>query len=113
MHCIAPKSVVPQSIQRPSEIHSEGTSTAVVSEIFHLLDMVVRSKMVNPAKASSSEHICREDEAIPPTEAVFKEASHGFWYYKSVETVYTHTEDGFTFPLGKHQKDVRTNKFIT
>lgn len=69
-----------QSIQRPSEIQSAVTSTVAVSEIFHLLDMVVTSKMVNPAKASSNAQICREDDAILLTEVVFKETSQNFWY---------------------------------
>lgn len=74
MHCVDPNSVTVHSIQRPSEILSVGTSTAVVSEIFHLLDMVVTSKMVNPVKASSNAQICKDD-AIPLTEVVFRVVS--------------------------------------
>lgn len=79
MHCFDPTAGAAQSIQRPSETQSAVTSSVLVSKTFHLLDMVVTSNVVNPAKASSNAQICRQDDAIV-TEVFFQEVSQNLLY---------------------------------
>lgn len=64
MHSTIPNEVLAQVIQRPSESQFVRTASFAVLEIFHLLDRVITTKMMNPDRARTNEEICEHNDAI-------------------------------------------------